>query len=89
MGNAFWKDLAKYQPARLENLTLGVLKEHLTDQMISNPLRKKIKKAEYRCAMCKEIKIGQVYPVLRPCSGKYRILLESIRTSTAEIRLLN
>ena len=73
MGNAFWKDSAKYQPARLENLTLGVLKEHLTDQMISNPLRKKIKKAEYRCAICKEIKIGQVYPVLRPCSGKYRI----------------
>ena len=87
MGNAFWKDLEKYQPARLENLTLGVLKEHLTDQMISNPLRKKIKKAEYRCAMCKEIKIGQVYPVLRPCSGKYRILLESIRTRTAEIRI--
>ena len=48
MGNAFWKDLEKYQPARLENLTLGVLKEHLTDQMISNPLRKKIKKADKR-----------------------------------------
>ena len=85
MGNAFWKDLEKYQPARLENLTLGVLKEHLTDQMISNPLRKKIKKAEYRCAMCKEIKIGQVYPVLRPCSGKHSFR-GLTRISTDEIR---
>ena len=71
MGNAFWKDLEKYQPARLENLTLDVLKKYLPDQMISDPLRNKIHKAEYRCAMCKEIKIGQVYPVLRPCSGRY------------------
>ena len=69
MSNAFWKDLEKYQPARLENLTLGVLKKYLPDQMISNPVKKKINKAEYMCAMCKEIKIGQVYPVLRPCSS--------------------
>lgn len=75
MGNAFWKDLEKYQPARLENLTLNVLKKYLPDEMISNPLRKKVNKAEYKCAMCKEIKIGQVYPVLRPCSGRYQLVV--------------
>lgn len=69
MHRTFWPDLDKYQPPSLMTAALGVVAKTYDNRKLSGSLREIIRTSQYKCSICNNLKIGQVYHALRPCSS--------------------